>query len=127
MNSGTKNCTWIIRPISGERITLSIVMADLVSDPKCGKEMLEVRNGLTALAPRLLRICGNLQPQSITSFSGALRVSYLLHGQVTNAKLRLKWTTSKDTSKVNELKDSKYRSLNEVRSFAGNISYAIFC
>eukprot|EP00794_Sanderia_malayensis_P003627 gene3627-4141_t len=90
----TTSCTWLIRPASSKRITLSVVKANLISNPDCNSQALEIRNGFTSVAPLLLKICGTLQPRTVKSFTGALRVTYKAAGVSSNAHVHLYWTTS---------------------------------
>ncbi|XP_063636066.1 cubilin-like [Cydia splendana] len=80
-------CVWVFSGPVGEILRIDFSDFDLKYDSDCKKEVLEVRNGISSLAPLIGRYCYE-KPGSIKSISNSLYIRYVTQSDMPNRGLK---------------------------------------
>ncbi|XP_061714224.1 cubilin-like [Cydia pomonella] len=80
-------CIWVFSGPVGEILRIDFSDFDLKYDTDCKKEALEVRNGVSSVAPLIGRYC-NDKPGSIKSISNSLYIRYVTQSDIPNRGLK---------------------------------------
>ncbi|XP_072010324.1 cubilin [Engystomops pustulosus] len=86
--TGDKQCIYLIRQASGEKINLKFTHMDLESSAGCSVTFIEIRDGDTETAPLIDRFCNSTIPAPITSSSETLWIKFKSDPSATRSKFR---------------------------------------
>ncbi|WP_299156216.1 CUB domain-containing protein [uncultured Tenacibaculum sp.] len=88
--ASNKNCTWLIKPANGGKVTLNFSSFNTES----GYDFVTVYDGTTASATQLGKFSGTSTPSAVTSTGNAMFVKFTSDGSVTAAGWAANYTSS---------------------------------
>ncbi|KAK9396207.1 cubilin [Crotalus adamanteus] len=71
-----RQCIYIIRQPSNEKIYLNFTHLELERHPNCSLNYIEIRDGDTVMAPIINKFCGSMLPSAITSNQNSLWIKF---------------------------------------------------